>query len=551
MSAPIVYADSVKPEIGKGFGLLYSDEGARELAKLGEQPGGVEKLIELKKLQEADPISYGWLFPAWANVLACWCISQIFVILGGNRSGKSTLCARLVIWAALNIPGARIRCWSANEETSINDQQKAVWNELPLRYKNLPKKRFAQYSIDYTQKNGFTGGKLILPPLEPGYDGGEIIFQTYKSWSNDDKVAEGWWAHLVWADEEIPPKLYETLQYRLRDANGRMLVSFTTINGWTATVAAILTKAKTLVRRFAPLLKRDIPVEQNGDEKGRTKIFYFWTQDNIFLPMPVRNGDDMAGKPESDILSRQYGVPTKSKANRFPLFSRDVHVVKHEDIPCIKDKKKAVTWYTSNDPAGSKPWCMGWGAVDAAGVLWITHEWPDVPTYGEWVDPSGDEGGKPGPAQRSLGFGINDYVSVIQKVESEIGVGVDDVFRSIDPRMGASETQGENGAETIISRLDDKGYVYQPAPGKQVEDGEQLINDRLAYDIRRPVGVDNQPRIRISDRCENLIWALENYAGSGPHEPCKDPVDWLRYMLQSGAEFVDPKAKVVTGGGSY
>jgi len=55
----------------------------------------------------------------------------------------------------------------------------------------------------------------------------------------------------------------------------------------------------------------------------------------------------------------------------------------------------------------------------------------------------------------------------------------------------------------------------------------------------------------VSDRCGQLIYALENYAGMGPHEPTKDPVDWLRYMLQSGADYVDPKGKVVSGGGSY
>jgi hypothetical protein len=545
MPAPIIYADQVIPVVGNGFGVPYSDEGARAIAQLP-----ADKLTEFARMQASDPVTYGWSYPSWSGVVDNWAKSQIHIALGGNRSSKSTLAARLAIWCAMNMPGARIRCFSANEESSISDQQRMMWNELPSRYKNLPKKRFAPYSVDYTQRNGFVGNKLILPPVEPGYDGGEISFWTYRSWANDDKVAEGWWAHYVWCDEEVPPRLYETLQYRLRDANGRLMVSFTTINGWTPTVQAILGKAKTTAKRFAPLVNRELPVQQIGDPSARVLINYLWTVDNIFLPMAVRNGDDMAGKSESEILARQYGVPTKGKMSKFPLFNREVHVVPHEKVPVLKNPEK-YTWVTAIDPAGSKNWFMGWGAFDAADRLWITHEWPDAATYGEWVEMTGAEGGKFGPAARGLGFGIRDYTEQIKAVEDEIGVQADLIYRTIDPRYGASEVQGENGAETTISKLSDVGYTYIPAPGKQIEDGETLINDRLSYDPKRPIGIDNSPRLFISDRCQNLIAAMENYAGTGKDEPSKDPVDFLRYALQSGCSYVDPDAPVVTGGGSY
>lgn len=154
-----------------------------------------------------------------------------------HNSAKSTLMARLTLHLAMNIPGARIRCWSTNEESSINDQQRVIWENLPQGYKNLPKKRAVDASISYTQKNGFTGGKLILPSIKPGYPGSEVIFQTYRSWSNDPQVAEGWWAHWIWLDESPPAKLFETLLYRLYDARGRLGMSFTTLDGWTPIIA--------------------------------------------------------------------------------------------------------------------------------------------------------------------------------------------------------------------------------------------------------------------------------------------------------------------------
>lgn len=539
MAQAIVFADSVQPELG----IALTPEVLERL-----EVADPAVLADVKRKQEADPVTCGWAMPMWERVLQDWRKNFIFNVLGGNRSSKSEFMARLSLWVAMNVPGARVRCWSMNEESSVNDQQRAIWNSLPAGYKSLPNKRVADYSISYTQKNGFTGGKLILPPVKPGYAGSEIIFQTYKSWANDPQVAEGWWAHFIWADEEIPLKLFETLIYRTYDARGRIGLSFTTLNGWTPTVADLLNGAKTVEKRYAPLVGRELPVVQQA-KRARTGIYYFWTQDNHFIPYEDFLAD-LASRPEAEKLARAYGVPTKGRANRFPLFSREVHVVKHDDIPAVKNKALPVTWFTALDPAGSKPWFMGWGYVDAADRMWIVAEWPDVPTYGEWVDPSGVEGGKPGPGQKPLGFGIRDYVGVIRKVEDALGCR--DVQRYIDPRMGASEVQGENGAETIISKLADHDLTYLPAPGKAIDDGEQLINDRLAYDPQRPVGVDNSPRLYVSDRCEQLIYALENYTGSlGANEPAKDPIDFLRYALQSAVEWVDPNEPVSTEGSGY
>ena len=538
---PIKFADE-RPD----FGMPLSDE-----VKAALRVAPVEKLVELEGKQRADPVMYGWRLPQWDAVLEDWEGNVVLGTLGGNRSSKSKLWAKVMLHMATTIPGFKGRAWSMNEESSINDQQRVIWEELPERYKTLMGKRGMDYSVNYTQKNGFTGAKLILPPVKNGYAGSEVIFQTYKSWANDAQVAEGWWAHFVWLDEEAPQKLLETLVFRTYDARGRIGLSFTTLNGWTPLVADLLNGARTTKTRRSELLGgRVLPVRQES-RRARTVIHYFWTQDNPF----INHEDflaDLKGRSESEKLARAHGIPTKSKVSKFPLFSREVHVVKHEDIPVVKNPKLAVSWYTSLDPAGSKPWCMGWGAVDGAGRLWIVKEWPDVATFGEWVDPSGEEGGKPGEGQRGLGYGIKDYVDVIREAEEGMVTNRELVGRSIDPRMGASEVQGEDGAETIISRLDEHDLVYQPAPGKAILDGEQLINDRLSYDQKRPVGADNAPTIFISDQCGNLIYALENYAGTGKDEPCKDPIDWLRYMLQSGVEYMEGGVtKVKRGGGGY
>lgn len=540
MAQPIINADE-RPD----FGMPLNEEVRAGLAR-----ASVEVLAELAEKQRRDPVMYGWRLPAWDKVLDDWASNVVLVTCGGNRSGKSKMWAKVMLHLAATIPGFKGRAWSMNEESSINDQQRVIWEELPVRYKELGGGRAVDHSVNYTQKNGFTGSKLILPPVKPGYAGSEIIFQTYKSWQNDAQVAEGWWAHFIWLDEEAPQKLLETLVFRTYDAKGRIGLSFTTLNGWTPLVADLLNGAKTTETRAAPLVGgRRLPVRQTS-RRARCVIHFFWTQDNPF----INHEDflaDLSVRSEAEKLARAYGIPTRSKVGKFPLFNREVHVVKHEDIPVVKNPAMSVTWYTSIDPAGSKPWCMGWAAADAGGKLWVVREWPDRASFGEWVDPTGGEEGKPGEAQKSLGYGIKDYVDTVRNIEKdELKLKEEYVLRCIDPRMGASEVQGEDGAETIISRLDDHGLVYQPAPGKAILDGEMMINDFLAYDPKKPVGVDNAPKIYISDRCEQLIAALETYTGSGKDEPSKDPVDWLRYMLQSGVDYMEQVEKRARKGGS-
>jgi hypothetical protein len=50
----------------------------------------------------------------------------------------------------------------------------------------------------------------------------------------------------------------------------------------------------------------------------------------------------------------------------------------------------------------------------------------------------------------------------------------------------------------------------------------------------------NSPKLFISDRCQNLIFAMKEYTASqGKDEPTKDPVDCLRYLAITEVEYVD------------
>lgn len=544
----MIYTDSVQPD----FGLPWPKYEKKDYSGLPPDAvtGDFSVKSEAERLARMDPILYGWTLDGWQEVCANWKEYGTHLVLGGNRSSKSSFGARMVIWLLENIPECRIRCYQVNDDKSIAEQQAYVWEAIPDKYKHMEKKRGQAYSIQYTQQNGFVGSKLILPPKEGYRRGSELIFNNYQQYRNDAQIVEGWWAHFIWCDEEVPQKMFERLLTRLYDARGRMLITFTTIQGWSPLVADILGRVKTIRRRPSTLLhNRPLPVAQESLTRPGTRIYYFWTEDNPFIPYDTI--EKMRGRPEAEVLAIAHGIPTRSATTKFPKFKEEVHVIAHERLPWelaeeAGDLQGEITRYHVIDPGGSKPWFMIWAAVDAADRVYIYREWPDA-GYGPWGEPSEKAEGMPGPAQKPNGYGIQDYKELILNSE-----GGEEIFeRLIDPRMGVASVHGQEGATNIITEMEDAGFVLHAAPGQKIDHGEGLINDRFSYNDNADIGPTNAPRMYISDRCPNVIEAIKNYTGCSKNEVWKDPIDCMRYLLETGADFVSRADAGDSGRGTF
>ena len=98
-------------------------------------------LLDQPTSEKEDPIQWGWTLPGWRRVMKRWNKDKIHVILGGNRSSKTTLASRLLVHLAQNIPEAEIRSLHVSEERSISDAQRYIWEALPARYKRGKKER--------------------------------------------------------------------------------------------------------------------------------------------------------------------------------------------------------------------------------------------------------------------------------------------------------------------------------------------------------------------------------------------------------------------------
>lgn len=548
--AKVTFTDDVQPDFGIPWRpvLTRAQVEARFAGPglWGEpwQDSDLARYIKIRKEVEAgsinNPVGQGWSLPMWHLVQENWKKYQNIVILGGNRSTKSTLASRLALWGAATIPESEVRCYHVNEDRSIQDQQAMIYDALPIGIKNLPTKKGISHSLQYSQKNGFTDNICILPPL-PGYrKGGSIKFGNYRQYQQDAQIIEGFKAHITWFDEEAPAKMFETMQYRMVDYHGRIIMTFTTLGGWTPLIQDILGKTKTIQKRFAPLVGRELPIMQESLSRPGTVIYYFWTEDNAFIDTSDFTAK-IKGRPKDEILARAYGIPTKSITSIHPGFNQEVNVISHDKMPWLNLKKDKngkeipykVTRYMAIDPAGSKNWAMAWVAIDAAGTWWVYREWPD---YDDWALPGNNSEGKPGPAQKGSKRGIRDYVELIRGME-----GDEEIFeRRIDPRMGAAEKQSEDGATTIISDLDDCGMTVIPAPGVDIENGTQLLNNLFAYDDEKPIDSMNAPKIYISDRCVNTIYMFKEHTGQGGrNEATKDFHDLYRYLAVSDIQFID------------
>jgi hypothetical protein len=97
------------------------------------------------------------------------------------------------------------------------------------------------------------------------------------------------------------------------------------------------------------------------------------------------------------------------------------------------------------------------------------------------------------------------------------------------------------------------GLTFVPAPGLDIEDGIQAMQSKMSYNRKAPIDGVNHPHFYVSDRCVNIITALQEYTGDGgADEAWKDPIDVIRYACVDGIAYVDQK-KVIDkrGNGSY
>ena len=517
-----------------------------EIVFLGENhPKVLKELHEAHEgriqASEQDPVRHGFNLDGWERIKDGLGAHNECLCLGGNRSGKTTGCAKIVMESVINNPDGHVVCFSQNADTSVKVQQSAVWEMMPREFKK--KTKSIEGYINYSMQNGFTGSSFIFPDTRTRVD-----FKTYTQFSNNQTILEGFEFGFksgdnlnigTWLDEYLgDDALINTLRFRLATRNSKMLIAFTPINGYTPFIAEYLKGSETLKTRRAELLNRELPVQQYSPKRDAS-VVYLHSDENPFGGYS-RIAKDLRDRPEEEILVRAYGVPVKSVTSLLPLFNTEVNVLGEEknkygmSFPDISDRSR-FTSYQVVDPAGARNCTALWAAVDRDGYVYIRREWPDRDTYGEWAM-FGDPKWKVGPATKKLGLNVKGYVDLFEEIEQDIGV---EVFERIgDSRYFATENENN---EDLFMLFDQHGMLFYPSDGRMEELGISAVDEWFTYNPNEPIDSVNRPMCYIHKECGNLIDTLLNYNSQGKSdEALKDFFDLIRYLrMSNGGEGPD------------
>jgi len=485
-----------------------------------------------------DPIRYGFDLPGWERIREGLQSYNECLALGGNRSGKTTGFAKIVMEAVTESKDGHVVCFSQNEDTSIKVQQAAIWEMMPREMKKKTKSMDGY--INFSMQNGFTGKSFIFPDTRTRVD-----FKTYTQFSNNQTILEGFEYGFpdpvginigAWLDEYLgDATLVNTLRFRLATRDAVMGVGFTPIDGYTPFISDYLKNVETLETRGAALIKgREVPVRQYSPSRDAS-VVYLHSDENPFGGYE-RIAKDLRGRPEEEILVRAYGVPVKSMTSLLPLFNTEVNVLSDEKenkygmkFPDVSNKAR-YTIYQVVDPAGARNYVSIWAAVDDRDNVYICREWPDWDTYGEWAD-FGDPKWRYGPASKKIGLSVQGYCDLFEEVEDELGV---EVFERIgDSRFFAKENENN---EDLFMSFEEHGFIFVPSDGRMEEVGLSALDEWFNYNPNEPIDSANRPRCYIHESCRNLIDSLINYNSKGKmDEPLKDFFDAIRYLRMANA----------------
>lgn len=490
-------------------------------------PAAVEAYLlkrnELIESEIHDPWRYGYRPKVWELVEAELRDGQREILItGGNRASKSEYAGRKAVEILMGKENARVWCLQTTEPNSVEMQQPICWRYIPPELKGL--KKGTVVNISYTQKNGFSENKFILP------NGSECIFRNY---AQDITVVEGGDCDLIWADELIPLNWIETLRYRLVTRAGILLVTFTPVEGYTPAVKEFMDGARTIRSEWAELLGEKVPKVQRCVRKGAS-IVYFHSADNPFGGYETMK-KTLAGAPRGEIKTRAYGIPTKAILARFPKFRDGVHVIEPDKVP------KEGSRFMFVDPASARNWFMIWVLVDARDRHFIYREWPCEGVYvpgigdpGPWAEADGRKAdGRAGTAQSSFGWGLERYAEEIKRLETgEDGEREEVICRWMDSRFGNTPNLKNDASTTIIEECGLLDLAFAPAPLDPVEEGVSLINSKLDFE---PGADGKEPKLYLSSECKACIFALKVWTGKDEKlGASKDPIDCMRYMALAG-----------------
>lgn len=487
-------------------------------------------MAALADRRRESPLEFLELIPAQTGFDESQALIQL--LFGGNRSGKTTPASLKVLKKGLK---KKLKVWVCGEtfQDSIAIQQKKI-SEL------VPRGR-VKYGT-YDDIHGYTNRKLQL-------DNGTLY--TFKSYDQGAGAFQSDDIDIIWCDEEPPLDIIKEMRMRLIDRNGILIITMTSLKGITDFIRDFFEGCDVLETRWAPLVKKDLPVRA---KKGPVDIFFLWTTDNPHIDQK-RLMADVVLMPETDRLTRIYGMPTNLAGKIYMSFGKDTHVISLDDVPTTGNQLWNVL-----DPHDRKPWAIGWYLVNKNETVYCVDEYP-----------AGDE---PGGNFNDMLYDdktYEEYARIILEREASIrklfNIG-GRVRRIVDPNFGnktvqLAERKGGQSKTTPVKELAKLKLVYRDGIDA-LEAGHLEVRKWLHW-AKKDGQFVVRPKFVLTENCKNHINHLTRYSrkdiiGSdgdvkdkvAPQQKYKDYSDLVRYLLMANPRWIDEtKIFVVKSRGPY
>jgi phage terminase large subunit-like protein len=527
------------------------------------------------------------------------------LIMGGNRTSKTEYSSKRGQMILHKVDHAVAWFFQTTGQNSRDLQQPLLWRYMPKELR--AKIREAVAYISYNTKYGFSDDKFVCP------NGSVCSFRNYQQESDTVEGGECDWINpdeLIPPDlvdtlgyrlatragkmviTFTPVKGY-THTVKLFQDSAQTVRSTTAFmcpkDGGEPDVDRALVRDDPDLWLEGKSSVPEIPEGRMFEKAPRVMkcflpsraIMFFHPCDNPYgNPREIANRQK--GRSRNHVKERWYGIANKLQSAKFPKFDREIHTLSYDSIP------KTGTNYLYVDPAGGRNFFMIWVRVTPE-CKYIYREWPgsyEIPLQGvpgDWAIPDGKKfDGRKGPAQDGFGFGLFQYKFELARLEGwkdwkdtgctmdnddpermhvedwDADNGTDEEIhvRYMDSRFASTPRTDNDRPTTLLTRFEDIGIYFEPTPGSQENaegiDAIHLINSDLSVDPERPIDFFNSPGLMVCEDCRNVIFALENWTGrDGPTGATKDPIDLIRYMELSDADYIDESDYESEGGGHY
>lgn len=200
---------------------------------------------------DADPLLYGAELPTWFKIREQLALKDEVYLFSANDAGKSEfggkwvneVLTRRFTWPTMMPGPPKVLCIAQNDEASKLQMEKV--HKYAPRYARehndrKGKARNAFFKYNWSQADGYTGGKFVLPNPR----GAECSFRTVSQWMKGELSFESFAFHAVWIDEDCPVGMWDALRFRAGKKNGKFLFTFTPVNGFSGVCKTVLNGAR-------------------------------------------------------------------------------------------------------------------------------------------------------------------------------------------------------------------------------------------------------------------------------------------------------------------